>query len=353
MRHIKKLLLTIIVLAILGGVFVFAVRYIHKRAIVDSFVVLRADGSPVPHSDLAWVQTLADNLAEEFGDDMLQRFITDGGRSCGYFLVHQGITAGAMSRRGHVDGPTLFPFRSRNANYYVDREGEVSFQLRGDVLFAQPFFEGLAAIGARPEQSSEGRKHIQYHFIGTSGDVAIPGPFNSAGPFSEGLAVVGIEIESGETRYGTIDRTGAWVIEAQFSKLHAFSDGLAGAQLAEVDGEPGTTGFIDRTGEFVVTLNPSYSVQSSHRDGLALVTRKDPSETFYVDRKGKRALTPGKGNCQPFYNGIVAFREESGWGYIDTMGREVIPPIYVHAMAADSGMVALTTYDPLEKSFWE
>jgi hypothetical protein len=84
--------------------------------------------------------------------------------------------------------------------------------------------------------------------------VVIPLQFSSATVFCEGLAAARPSKEQAQAagtrsdRWGYIDKTGKFVIPAQFSRAGKSSEGLA-----YVNAE-GFLGFIDQTGKLVIDL---------------------------------------------------------------------------------------------------
>jgi WD40 repeat protein len=87
---------------------------------------------------------------------------------------------------------------------------------------ARRYAEGLAAA-----RVGEGWGYVGLY----DSYMEIGGAFQGAREFSEGLAPV----KAGE-KWGYIDRSGAWVIPAQFDQAYSFSDGLAGVQIGDKRG---------------------------------------------------------------------------------------------------------------------
>jgi hypothetical protein len=68
-------------------------------------------------------------------------------------------------------------------------------------------------------------------------------------------------------KWGFIDKTGHYVINPQFDSAEPFSDGLAAVRIG--GWETGKFGFIDKTGHIVI--NPQFDFVSAFSDGLAAV----------------------------------------------------------------------------------
>ena len=86
---------------------------------------------------------------------------------------------------------------------------------------------------------------MKWGFINKSGEVIIDAQFDSALPFSEGLASVRCRSEHPDRacrdKCGYIDKSGNWVIKPQFGIASSFSEGLARVATGE-EGMPGMYG---------------------------------------------------------------------------------------------------------------
>jgi hypothetical protein len=114
-------------------------------------------------------------------------------------------------------------------------------------------------------------------FIDKSGALVINPQFESAGDFSDGLALV-----SFGGKYGYIDRHGKIAIAPQFDDAGEFSDGLARAGMGA------RFGFIDKQGKFAI--NPQYDRVGAFEDGLAPVWIGN--RQGYIDKNGKFVWNP-------------------------------------------------------------
>jgi hypothetical protein len=153
------------------------------------------------------------------------------------------------------------------------------------------FSEGLVPVATKGK----------WGFMDQTGKLVIAAQFEDAENFSEGLAPVKIEGElvwcaadasgnrSGSTmRYGFIDKTGKLVIAAQFESAAPFSEGLAVVSSCD------QSFFIDKTGKTVIAKNFKYA--SSFSGGLArvsILSNEDLLEA-YIDKTGKIVWGPAK-----------------------------------------------------------
>lgn len=151
---------------------------------------------------------------------------------------------------------------------------------------------------------------------------------DTSGPrhFSEGR--VRVETADGELRFH--DRDGKLVLNLGEVFVRSFQEGLA---VARVDRK---WGFIDASGAFVI--EPIYSFAQGFRNGLAIVTTKDPGPR-YINPQGEVAVpTKGMEDLSNFSEGLALVRDaESGkYGYIDRTGAWVIPAQWEDPMTSAS-----------------
>ena len=162
------------------------------------------------------------------------------------------------------------------------------------------FSEGLVPVSIKGK----------WGFMDRTGKLVIEPQFEDAEDFSEGLAPVKIKGEtvwcpadasgnrSGSTMmYGYIDKTGKLVIPAVFNSAAPFSEGVAAVSKCD------ESYFIDKTGRTVVS--GSFRYASSFSGGLAQVeTMTDGGlRQGYVDRNGKTIWPP-----EPLIRGPLEIR---------------------------------------------
>lgn len=187
-------------------------------------------------------------------------------------------------------------------------EGVVGVLFRGDVNYFDRTGKKISPpidYGPKSYSFSEGLVPVsskgKWGFMDQTGKLAIAAQFEDAENFSEGLAPVKIagEVvwcpadESGNRegytmKYGFIDKTGKLVIPAQFESAAPFSEGLA--EIHNCD----QSFFIDKTGKTVIANNFKYA--SSFSGGLARVSilSKETLLEGYIDKTGKIVWLPTK-----------------------------------------------------------
>ena len=176
-----------------------------------------------------------------------------------------------------------------------------------------------------------------YGYMDKSGKLAIPCRYLHAMPFSEGLAAVSMAQEavlssiekgrnseqdsqkkSGEGRWGYIDKTGTQVIPAQFRSAGPFSDGLA---LVQRPGERELS-YIDHNGKVVLTVSHRYAHNFS--EGLAVVVG-ERGRNGYINKSGQTVIEPRfYPMAKPFHEGLAAVEVDRKWGFINKSGEFAI-----------------------------
>jgi hypothetical protein len=147
----------------------------------------------------------------------------------------------------------LLPTQIKNKWGYVDRSGAVVIAPQFED--AEDFSEGVAPVKVRSEETiwcprdeSGGRIGftMRWGYIDKSGKLTIPEQFESADPFSEGLAVIH---QCGKAFF--IDKSGKTVIQGDFNYASSFSGGLA--RVDKVTNGVSTSTYIDKAGKIVWT----------------------------------------------------------------------------------------------------
>ena len=191
-----------------------------------------------------------------------------------------------------------------------------------------------------------------YGFFDTLGRQRIPFTWRAASTFSQGLAVVAVDLDSETVLYGYVDTLGRMAIPPMFQYAYPFSEGFAVVKDYE------RYGLIDLMGSEVVYTK--YEILSGvfqglffagSQDGLALFdTRLKPLTPFvyesivdisdnrilvqrggkygYLDLRGREVIPCIYNNAYLFQDGRAAVNIDKRWGILDTLGRTVLPIEY-------------------------
>jgi Copper amine oxidase N-terminal domain./KWG Leptospira. len=161
-------------------------------------------------------------------------------------------------------------------------------------------------------------------FIDTTGKIVIEAKYTEVARFSEGLAAV-----SNEGKWGYIDKTGKEVVGLKYDAVALeFSEGMAQVM------KEGRWGYIDRTGKEVIPL--IYEDTNSFGEGLAHV--KKDGKYGYIDKSGKEVIKPQYDMAYRFREGLAPVQVNGKWGYIDKTGKVVIPFTYDAAQNFSEGL---------------
>jgi hypothetical protein len=134
---------------------------------------------------------------------------------------------------------------------FMDRTGKLVIQAKFED--AENFSAGLAPVKVHSEETvwcpadESGNRSgatMMWGYIDKTGKIVIPAVFNSADPFSEGLAAV----RTCDQAY-FIDKGGKTVIKGNFTYASSFSGGLARVETLTKDGL--LWGYVDKAGKII------------------------------------------------------------------------------------------------------
>ena len=120
--------------------------------------------------------------------------------------------------------------------------------------------------------------------------------------------------------WGFSDAKKTLIIKPDYDSAEPFSEGLAKVGR-------GHSGFVDKTGKLLIPLE--YDNAFSFSDGLALVCKDAPSRLCgFIDQSGKEIIPLKYEEARPFVEGLAAVKQKKKWGFIDKTGKEMIPLKY-------------------------
>ena len=156
-------------------------------------------------------------------------------------------------------------------------------------------------------------KTTKYGSINHSGAIVIQPMFDEAFVFSDELASVSVN-----DKWGFIDKKGNWVIQPMFDDADFFSDGLAFVTVNE------KYGFIDKKGNWVI--QPMFDYASYFLNELAVVPVND--KWGFIDKKGNWVIQPMFDYASHFPDELAIARVNEKYGFIDKKGNWVIQPMF-------------------------
>ena len=136
-----------------------------------------------------------------------------------------------------------------------------------------------------------------YGYVNRYGNIVIPPKFSTAQSFHEGYATVAVEKEPNSTLYGVIDTSGTFVVMPNYAWLGTPSEGRVPYQTQK----KGLTvfGYLNMKGE--VVIEAQYTQVSRFNDGLAAVRMED--KEGYINIDGEIIIPIKYNRARMFKNG--------------------------------------------------
>jgi hypothetical protein len=220
----------------------------------------------------------------------------------------------------HAADPGIYPFIAADTTGadklgFIDAQGNVVIQAQWDVIDPDRLNDLLLFCN---EGLCKVRKDGKFGYIDTKGDEVIPGKFDNARLFVNGMAAVAVG-----NQWGFIDKTGHYIINPQYDDVGDFLGDVAAAKSQY------KWGYIDTTGKFKVQPTFDALSRSSFADGLAAA--RMGGRIGYIDSHGKFVIPPTFEEAGDFSEGLAQVRLGSKWGYINDSGKFVINPQFDEA----------------------
>ena len=147
-----------------------------------------------------------------------------------------------------------------------------------------------------------------------------------------------------DRKYGYLDRAGRVLIPGEYDLAWSFSEGLAVVQIG--DGIAARYGYIDANGNKVIPL--TLTSASSFKDRLALVRRRGRKwreVTLVIDPAGKVVLEMPHRGLEPFSEGLAAVWSGHAFGFMDIKGHWAIEPQFDQAEPFKNGLAEVQRGD--------
>jgi hypothetical protein len=204
----------------------------------------------------------------------------------------------------------------------INTKGELKFTLT-NAEEVKVFSDGLAAFKEINETGEE-----KWGFIDKEGKVKINAQFSDVGRFIDNKCPV----SNLEGKWGYIDKEGKLLINNQFDNAESFFNGSAVVKSG------GKAGLIDLAGKYLI--NPQFTDMQS--DGDLFLIEQD-GKFGWTDKQGKIVINPQFTKAFPFTNGnLAAIKTDKSYGFIDKEGRIVINPQFDKALPFN-GKLALVS----------
>ncbi len=246
---------TILLVAILiAGIFLVS-DYVADQSERETgrYSVLHTDGSPVPDSELDWLQQAANTLAYEADDTFLQQTIQSDGLG-GAFVQWTAGSFGPGAVFGSASAsPAAYPLTPPMASYYLDKNGNIVLHTPTDAQVFMPFYEGLATVGVFPVDASSEILEPEFRYINREGNTLLTPDYEQVEPFSNGRAAFLVE-----DRWGYMDTKGNEIIPPLNQLPIPFLDAkVAVVHMAAID---------DSSYHFTLTLDEAGNAISTDRE---------------------------------------------------------------------------------------
>ncbi len=165
----------------------------------------------------------------------------------------------------------------------------------------------------------------KWGYLDSTGKFAIAPKYDKAMLFSEGFAVV-YDFSSrlgNQIMISFIDKNGSVINKDDLVDALSFSEGLAFAYTRD-----GKSGYINKTGEFVIDLKDL--VGNRFSEGLSVVTNYDLNAGF-IDNTGNVVIPLQYESAKQFSEGFAPVNKNSKYKYINSNGVTVIDGNYDYA----------------------
>ena len=226
----------------------------------------------------------------------------------------------------HAADPGIYPFIGADSTGadkmgFIDAQGSVVIQPQWDVIDPDKLNDLLLFCN---EGLCKVHKDGKFGYIDTKGNEVIPGQFDQARLFVNGMAAVAVG-----NQWGFINKTGHYVINPQYDDVGDFLGGVAAAKSED------KWGYIDTSGKFKVQPIFDALSQSSFADGLAAA--RMGGRIGYIDSHGKFAIPPTFEEAGDFSEGLAQVRLGRKWGYVNDSGKLAINPQFDEASSFIGG----------------
>lgn len=133
--------------------------------------------------------------------------------------------------------------------------------------------------------------------------------------------------------WGYLDKTGNVAIKPKFSYVSLFSEGLAYAESKDTR----QRGYINRTGKFILTFDYMPNLfPGDFTEGLAPIGKND--KWGFIDKSGAFVIAPEYDGVNSFSEGFASVRKNNKYGVINRTGEMVVEPTYEYIFPFRNGL---------------
>ncbi len=239
---------------------------------------------------------------------------------------------------------------------FIDHQGK--FVIKPQYQWIQGFKGNVAAVEVKNlDKSADGTQYNltdKFGAINTRGELVVPLEYDTVRALGDGYIMA--ENDKGWILF---DENGKKLCPEPFKRQFTDSgDGLVGYEEMRKDGSP-EFGFLDKAGNRLYTTVYLHNTETparvyNDRFGEGLVWASDGKGRMLVDREGKVAARFTNSGVtlnaeMPFVGGLSAvatsftkddqnFTERSNWGYVNTKCEWVVPGMYAEAHDFSEGL---------------
>lgn len=120
-------------------------------------------------------------------------------------------------------------------------------------------------------------------------------------------------------KYGFIDKTGDLIVDLKYDDVSCFSEGLAIAKQNNI------RRFINNNDDIVIDDN--FDLSHIFKNNLAIISKRFFE---YVNANGEVVFLLDCEWCSELRGGVITFKRDGKWGFVDRFGKTIIDPILDH-----------------------
>lgn len=205
---------------------------------------------------------------------------------------------------------------------------------------ASPFSEGLARVS---------NKTGKFGFINTKGEVVIGFKYDWAHSVYDGWIYAETQSKKWGNVGGFINKTGKTMVPFRLNtppvplpetERHTFSEGLMAIPWKVTPFGNPKYGYVNKKGEFVI--KPVLGYATPFKEGLAATTLKEYGSHGYINKKGVVVFKDNYYTASAFSEGRARVRKNEMMGFINTKGKVVIPIKYYTFQDFSEGLVSIS-----------